>query len=498
MKAPVQTALCATLIALAAAGCAADKGGSTKAGGSGPPVVLRIGTADFPGRPAADAIQEFARQVDQLSKGKLQIEPVWRAAGEDVEDWDQRVARKVVSAELGMGLIPTRAWDTEGVTSMRALQAPFLVTSDKLVDSIVVGDLATQMLAGLDTIGVTGLTLMPESLRHPFSFADPLVAPANFAGIGFWAPNSAASYALYKALGAVPDDLVGAPKAEAISSGSIVAVESSYLGWAGPKATTVTGNATFFPKVNVLVANSKVFAALSDEQRATLRTAAARTLDWARGHLMSDAAAAQAFCEGGRGAIVNASEADLAALEKAAQPVYADLEKDDGTAALIDKIRELKATAPPTPPVPACGDVGQESGTETSAIPNKDANAATSALNGVYRYEVTKDFLVEKGVDPGAAEENSGVHTVTMNDGEFTDAWSSANASGSCSGRYTSSGNRFTFRWQTVCTGDVSMSLTVEGDQLIWSEVESLPPYDDAEYQVMNSAVLSVPWVRVD
>ena len=43
-----------------------------------------------------DAIEEFARQVDERSGGQIVIEPVWRAAGEDPDDWDQAVARMVV------------------------------------------------------------------------------------------------------------------------------------------------------------------------------------------------------------------------------------------------------------------------------------------------------------------------------------------------------------------------------------------------------------------
>jgi hypothetical protein len=63
-------------------------------------------------------------------------------------------------------MIPARAWDTEGVTSLRALHAPFLVTSDELVAEIVDGELADELLAGLEDVGVTGLALLPEGLRH--------------------------------------------------------------------------------------------------------------------------------------------------------------------------------------------------------------------------------------------------------------------------------------------------------------------------------------------
>ena len=104
----------------------------------------------------------------------MRIEPVWNAAGDTGDDdWDQKVARMVVAGELDMGLIPTRAWDTEGVTSLRALNAPFLITSDELAAQVASSELAGTMLAGLDTVGVTGLALLPEGLRHVFSFGDP-------------------------------------------------------------------------------------------------------------------------------------------------------------------------------------------------------------------------------------------------------------------------------------------------------------------------------------
>ena len=129
-----QVVALAAVVALA--GCTGTTGG-TKAGGQATPVILRIGTDDFQGRPAADQIEEFARQVEELSDGAVRIEPVWNAAGDTGEDdWDQKVARMVVAGELDMGLIPARAWDTEGVTSLRALNAPFLITSDELAAEV--------------------------------------------------------------------------------------------------------------------------------------------------------------------------------------------------------------------------------------------------------------------------------------------------------------------------------------------------------------------------
>ena len=104
----------------------------------------------------------FAREVEALSDRKLRIKLVWKAAGM-ARAWDQRVARKVIAGDLDMGMIPARAWDTEGVTSMRALHAPFLVTSDELAREVVTDDLADEMLAGLDELGLVGLALIPRA-----------------------------------------------------------------------------------------------------------------------------------------------------------------------------------------------------------------------------------------------------------------------------------------------------------------------------------------------
>ncbi len=90
------------MVALVCAGC--------NTGGDGPEpdrstaaITLHAGTADDASRPSAQAIVEFAAQVRSLSGGKLIIEPVWEASGQDVRNWDQVVARKVVSGQLDLG-----------------------------------------------------------------------------------------------------------------------------------------------------------------------------------------------------------------------------------------------------------------------------------------------------------------------------------------------------------------------------------------------------------
>lgn len=276
---------------------ACSGGEASKAGGDAAPLTLRIGTDDGPGRPAADQIEEFARQVAALSNGQIVVEPVWNAEGPGQADWDQAVARLVVSGELDMGMIPARAWDTEGVTSLRALQAPFLITSNEMISQVVTSDLADEMLAGLDQAGVVGLALVPEGLRQVFSFGEPLLTPGQFSGEVVRTPTSDTTRLLFEALGAT----VGAYLEEfstGVQAGTIGAAESSFELAADtlPRSAIVAGDLALFPKVNSLVVNDAAFAALSDDQRDILRGAAAATREHAIDAMKDPADAAAEYC----------------------------------------------------------------------------------------------------------------------------------------------------------------------------------------------------------
>jgi TRAP-type C4-dicarboxylate transport system substrate-binding protein len=442
---PLLALLAAALAAPVLAGCSNDES-DAKAGGERP-VTLRIGTDDEPGKPASDQIQELARRVEKLSGGELRIKPVWHAAG-DGPDWDQRVARMVTSGELDMGLIPSRAWDTEGVTTLRALNAPFLVTSDELLDDVVSGDLAKDLMAGLDKANVTGIALFPEGLRHPFGLKKPLLGPKAYDGATIRTPTSKTVAAVFRELGASVND--EEPDA-AVHAG----LDSAYVLDPGG---TATGNVAFFPKVNSLVVNSDAYEKLGEEQRELLAKAADETRDWAIDELPGDAEAAQAFCENG-GAVVNASDADVKALEEATAPLYDELSQDEPTAKLIAAIRELKQ-----------GSAASATTPEECGATKKDAKQQ-AALDGVYRFRTTDKELRDNGItDPGDIDENHGTFTMRLKAGEYCWEQKAPNPLDNPSecGQYEVHGNRMiyrypvgapdVYRWKKGPNGDMSLT----------------------------------------
>jgi TRAP-type transport system periplasmic protein len=338
--------MAAVAVVLGTAGCGAakeppqnDKQYSDDA------TVLTLATAAGPGGSSAAQIQEFVRQVKDLSGGSIRIEPALKAADEEADAWDQAVAQSTEGGDFDMALIPTRTWESEGVLSLAALSAPFLTASDEVITKVVAPDIADGMMAGLKQIGLTGLALLPDGPRMLFSFGGPVLTPADLAGKVVRAPRSTTGYATLKALGANPQALTGELFTAALNNGTVRAAESSFTkARSFPQASTTTGNLPLYEKVNSLVINTNTNAHLPANERRILLEAAGKTRDAVTGSVSRTAEAAVAYCQRG-GTVVVATEQQIAAFGAAVAPVYSQLNKDAGTRALIAKIRALTAAA---------------------------------------------------------------------------------------------------------------------------------------------------------
>jgi TRAP-type transport system periplasmic protein len=307
------------------------------------PVVIRLGTGDPRGRPDTPVVERFAEAVEEISDGGMRVEVVWEAGdNSSVPDgFEMGVVQLVKDGELDLGWIAARAWDTVGVTSFQALQAPFLITDHELLTEVLAGSMADEMIVGLGDVGLVGLGLYPDGLRYPLGYTAPMTSLEDFDGADIRLVPSEATEALVRALGGRPVyGLAGDALAAAIASGDIDGTETSLelAAFIAPEGSVVTGNVVLFPRVNTLFAGQDLMASLSDEQEAILAAAAEEAYAFATSAATEDF---RAFCDAG-GEVVIASEVDVAALERAARPVYRLLEADPQTEAFIDEISSLK------------------------------------------------------------------------------------------------------------------------------------------------------------
>lgn len=377
------------------------------------PVVLRFAIADNHGEPSEPYAQEFIDQVKQLSDGEIIIEPIWDSGDASQAGFEGRIVEQVKSGQADVGLAASRAWDTQDILSFQALQAPFLIDNDALAEAVATSDIAARMLADLSQYGMTGLALWPEDLRHPFSLMPDksILSPTDFAGRNVRVTTSRTSERLIETFGGAPS----------YGSGDFEVAESGLRQGLSLSGTpTATGNVTFFPKYQVLFVNGDAFGKLSDAQQAILGEAAAAAQQKAIAEHPSEVEAARTWCSD-FGAVVLASDEQIAEFEKAAQPVFDWIQQDPRNAELVAAIRELKATTPASPAVEACAYALAQQ------VPTLDASAQTWSPgllpNGVWQVTLTNDDVIKMGVSAGKAPDWSGVYTLTFQDGNFTNYW---------------------------------------------------------------------------
>jgi TRAP-type C4-dicarboxylate transport system substrate-binding protein len=413
----------AAALALGATGCGA--GNLDKAGNpSSKPVVLTLadGNAD-----TSDA-QPFATAVRTLSHGTLQIkiEGNWRPGDAYFETG---LIKDVRAGKAQLGIAASRAFDTVGITSFQALQAPFLIDNITLERKVLDSSIPGMMLQGLRPHGLVGLALLPGPLRRPFGFTKPLLAASDYKGARIGIRPSGVTADIFRALGAIPVAQKQSNSGQSTAGLTGIEAHANLIGsgFAIPHAV-LTGNVVFEPRPNVIFMNQRAYAALTAGQRNVLDRAAAqaRTAGIYQGN---DTASVADLCRRGI-KVVSASPADLAGLQAAVRPVYRTLESDRATKTFINQIAAMRRAAGGAPGAVTC----------PAATAGGTASAG-SALQGTWQVTYTLAEYNAAGASPDESSNpsNVGHYTLTFS----RDHWRQTGPpGGSASGTYIVTGDK--------------------------------------------------------
>ena len=371
------------------------------------PITLHMGIPDGDNVLYAPYVLEFIQQAKTLSKGSITIVPTWQAGDSTDAGYEIGVIQLVKEGTFDLGLAASRSFKSENITSFEALQAPFLIDNDALAKAVATSDVASRMLENLLSSGLAGLTLWPEDLRHPFSVdpAKPLLSPDDLTGLTIRVTDKGVGEMLIRELG-------GNPIFEASDYQGAEAGLRQGAHLTGRPAAT--GNVTFFSKYQVLFANGAAFENLSGAQRTVLQEAAAAAQKKALADRPSDVEAGTAWCTDG-GTIMLTSDEQVAAFQKASQPVFDQLQQNAFNAESIAAIRELKTKTQPSPNAQACA---SESAASMQASTEDQTWSQSLFPNGVWQVELSEDDVVRMGVLKSNAPEWAGTWTWTFQDGK--------------------------------------------------------------------------------
>ena len=166
---PLFVVLAAVLVLAGGCGGSGDKAGQPRA------LQLTLHAPDG----ASDLTDVFVREAGRLSHGTLKIVVEGERYSSRDPANERRLAAALRTGDADLALLPSRAWESQGVTTFRALQAPFLVTDDDLLRRIVSGPIGAEILRGTDRIGVISLALLPDSLRRTLGRRRPFTSLAS-------------------------------------------------------------------------------------------------------------------------------------------------------------------------------------------------------------------------------------------------------------------------------------------------------------------------------
>jgi TRAP-type C4-dicarboxylate transport system substrate-binding protein len=411
----VARAVIAIVILAMTAACQTTQG-SDKTGGD--TVVLTLAT--FEDEPNANGQnhgpEAFVENLGKVSQGRLKVE-LKTEYGDGAADAESQVVRAIASGEVDGGWPSTRAFARAGVAGLEVVEAPLTIASYAAQKALVSGPVAGKLLARLDGSGVAGLGLAVGPLRRPFAANEPLLAAEHWKGITFRVFNSPVQADAVRALGATPADL-SFSFIDQIKDGTLRGAESDIAQYEnngnGTEAGNITANVVLWPKVFVLALSQKRFDALTPQQQAWVREAAAQAVKASVDAPYEETPAARSLCA--RGArFRDATPGQLQGLRARLRPVLDKLAADPAGAQLLEDIQAIAAQhpGPDAPAVPASCAKGVADNQSPGQV-----SAATSALpDGVYRHQLTHDEVAAAGGDPG--HHPAGTWTLRVRGGIF-------------------------------------------------------------------------------
>ena len=206
-------------------------------------------------------------------------------------------------------------------------------------------------MSGLDELGLVGLGLVPGGLRHPFGFGtEALLGADDYRDQVINVREDAGAQAMLTALGARADHSVDSERHLAAGKtlrGMEVSVQQ--IG-AVVLPAVQSANVSLYEKFDVGVVLKEKWEGLSAAQREDLLDSFLDAAQAATETRVTEEEGQEAWCTTPYASSVLATDAELASLHTALDPITEQLSEDPDLARSLDRMRELGAgTVDPSP-----------------------------------------------------------------------------------------------------------------------------------------------------
>lgn len=449
--------LAATLIAFTLTACGTPAGRT----GTGPdPVTLKAPEA------ASDSL--FGELATDTASAAVRVSLTPAPTNDGTQD--TVTLDRLKTGEFDLALVRAGRLEDEGARSLTPLGTPFLVTNDDQARAIAADPRASDLYSGLPAIGLVGIGLVSDGVRHPFGYTTPLRAANDYRGAVINSPVDASATRIITALGANVDHSANEERAKKAKSGALRGIETS-LQTAGAVdlPAVMTSNVDLYARFDVIVVRKPTWDRLTASQRDALTDSVAKANTASRKAARTEVAALAEWCQLDGASSVTATAAELATLHAKLDPIVDQIAASHQ--ATLDWMRSLRdGTTDPTLscPTDATGD--------PYAKPPIQPVGDQGVLDGRWRAGSTATELEAAGMTPDDASGNAGVWefdiaagharvrlpdhaicdwTFTFDgDRVFADLGTDSHCGGKMFGTWSRSGDVVRFVWQNPAPND--------------------------------------------
>jgi len=480
-----RTWIVAVLVASSAGAWGCSLGGdSDKAGGERRPEAVVLTLANH--EESSLDLDEFAREVERLSTGSVQIQFRNRWRESDV-DYEPRTIEDVRDGKADLAKVSARAFDLVGVKSLQPYVAPFAVDSYALQREVLHSALPERMLGGVERLDLVGIALLPGELRKPVGVSRPLVEARDYRGAMIATRLSELGLRTFRALGATGEAVVPGRDVSSFDGfeTDISGLQDDYDG--APR--TLAANVNLWPRALVIVMDRDAYEGLSDDQREALRAGGRAAIDSALQHIRErEREALGIVCRRAEPMLRSATRSQLEALRAATRRLTYGLERERETRHIVQEIAAMRAEVDPEP-APTC-----------AAEDRERAVMDATPIDGLWRMNTTSDELARIATPGDVVPENWGESTFALAAGRFAFTTENRDACIWAYGRYAVRGSLV--EWTVEDGGGISPNdfLNRPGEQyrFRWSRYRDRLTLTPVKGAISPEPMRVKPWRLVD
>lgn len=327
-----------TLIAAAIAALIAMPGAAVAQS----PIIIKFSHVVAPDTPKGKGSEKFKELAEKYTNGKVKVEVYHNSTL--YKDKEELEAMQLGAVQM---LAPSNSkFGPIGIKEFEVFDLPFVIPNRAALRKITEGPIGAKMLKLMEAKGMVGLAYWDNGFKQ-MSANKPLKNPEDYKGLKFRIQSSKVLEAQFRALGAIPQVMAFSEVYQALQTGVVDGQENTWSNMYTQKMHEVQ---KYITETNhgyigyVVVVNKPFWDGLPADVRGQLEKAMKDATVYANEISEKENQEARVdIVKAGKSQILTPTGAELAAMRKAMEPIYHDMEKRVGKQTIDDVLKAVNS-----------------------------------------------------------------------------------------------------------------------------------------------------------